>query len=252
MAMTATRDVPYSQGIPTFRNYPLLSSQSGDAGIASGRLASIYVSGANKGKVRDFLTGSTLRFLGVFTSGTEYTVGSGIEVEVIDAGVHLKRISVAGSSAAAIGDFIYASDGDPKSDLTVTPNAGEPVGRLVSQDSASSLVWDIELLPSAFRSPFQPLLSTPTHYTADGAITLPTIDLEAVSLTGASSAAMTLAAPAASFVGKRVTIFRSGGSGTHDVDYADELGAAITFTFSASGDAITLLAVNTTGWRRVG
>lgn len=259
MALTAIRDVRASSGIPDFRDYIIDADRVGNAAIASGRLAGIYQSGAKQGHVRDY-DGSVanLRFCGVFVNG-ESIAPDGTTVRrtgVIDRGTILEAVPVTGSASAAVGALVYAGGEDPATDLTLTANGYDPVGRLVKQRAASSTSWDVEIFAS-YVGP-KPSQAAPgdigaaTAYTADGAIALPTANRQAARLTGASSAAMTLAVPTAAILGMEFTIYRSAGSGTHDVDYTNEAGVAITHTFSASGDAITLLAVSTTGWRRIG
>lgn len=259
MALTAIRDVRASAGIPPFRDYIIDADRVGNANIATGRLAGVYQSGAKQGHVRDYLgSEANLRFCGAFVNG-ESIAPDGTSVRrtgVIDRGLIIESVPVTGSASAAVGALVYAGGPDPATNLTLTANGYDPIGRLVKQREASSTSWDVELFPSYFGAPAvqaSPLdIGAATAYAADGAITLPTANRQAARLTGGSAAQMTLAVPTAAILGVEFTIYRSGGTGTHDVDYTNEAGTAVTHTFSASGDAITLLAVSTTGWRRIG
>ena len=59
---------------------------------------------------------------------------------------------------------------------------------------------------------------------------------------------MTLAVPTAAQLGFQFTVNRTAGTGTHDVDYTDEEGNSVTRVL-ADGEALTLYAFSTTGWR---
>lgn len=259
MAITSVRDVAFSATDPEFRNYVIDSARVGNAAIASGRLAGIYESGAKQGQVRDYdPTVEALRFHGLFLNGESIQPAgvTPVETGVITKPRLIARADVAGSASSAPSTPLYANSADPgvASTLTVTPNGYDPVAILVKQSASGSTIWSVLTFGSYVEA--QPQSSRiaagkNTVYTANGAITLPTENYEQATLTGASSAAMTLAVPGAGQIGFLFTLLRIGGSGTHDVDYTDEAGNAVTFTFSSSRDQISLLAVSTTGWRHI-
>lgn len=256
MPLTEIRDIASGRDLPAQNRYKLLASRLSN--MVVGELVGIFESGANKGLVRDY-DGSVagLKFLGflVMDIQTIDADNSIYDAVVQTSGFQVKRCTVANSAAAKVGDVVYATGPDPLDQLDVqSPGiAYDQVGILQEQSATGSTSWDVLFFPGfsvnrVARSDVGPV----TEYTADGAIALPTLNRSAARLTGASSAQMTLAVPGQAQIGLEFTIYRDAGTGTHDVDYTSEDGTALTFTFSASGDAITLLATSTTGWRRIG
>lgn len=255
----AQRNLNYSNDHPRELRYEVLAAQV--SSMVPKNLVGIFISGANKGKIRDYDPSvASLKYLGILNGDLVLEQDTSVYYGAVDfVGLKLKRATVAGSGSSAVGDPVYATGDDPNADLTITPAQvnHEPIAYLHEQTASSSTVWEIVFRPG-YNERVEALGVVPgkvTEYTADGAITLPVEDLEAARLSGASSAAMTLAAPADSFVGKRFHIYMSGGTGTHDVDFTDEGGNAATYTYIADGDGITLLAVHRsttlTGWRPI-
>ena len=245
------RDLSFSSERPIQNRFVVDSANST---VAVGDALGIYDIGhAKQFQVRRYDdTVDSLRFHG-FANGDSYVEDSVTYVEVDYQGVQLKRATVSGSASSNPGDPVYLTSYDFDSDLKVTQDTeGQDAAGYLQEQQDGSTAWKIILAPSALLGELANKAKYPvgklTKYTADGAITLPTQDGEAAQLTGSSSAAMTLAAPSAAFVGKRFTIYRSEGTGTHDVDYPDEDGDIITRVL-ADGEATTLLAISTTGYR---
>ena len=254
-----TRNLAYSAERPVQRRFEVLSAQV--SSMVPKNLVGIFISGANKGKIRDYdPTVASLKYLGILNGDLVLEQDTSVYYGHVDyQGLQLKRATVTGSGSSKPGDPVFAGGDDPNADLSITPTGigQEPVAQLHEQTASGSAVWEIVFYPGYGEKLHAQGVSygKVTEYTADGAITLPVEDMEAARLSGASSAAMTLAVPPDSFVGKRFTIYMSGGTGTHDVDYTDEGGNAATYTFIADGDGITLLAVHRTtaltGWRPI-
>lgn len=77
-----------------------------------------------------------------YADNTEGAAGA-ISVDVVKEGT-IKQISVAGSSAAAIGDAVYAASDNP-ADLTMTATNNQQIGWLEgNQAGAASLIWDVK------------------------------------------------------------------------------------------------------------
>ncbi len=248
MSLTEIRDIRTSGERPHQLRYLVQTSQT----INPDRIVGIHVSGANKGQVREYDPSiSTLRPLGL--SLDDAKTGDGSTYCAVSRDPYLvTRVTVGGATSSDPGDPVFADSAATNpadlDSLSVTQE-GHAVAHLHEQVDGES--WIILLAPpekADDAAAFPAAVPAVTAYTADGAITLPTEDGEAARLTGGASAAMTLAVPTAGIVGMRFTIYRSAGAGTHDVDYTDEAGNAQTRTF-ADGEAVTLLAASTTGWR---
>jgi len=249
------RDITFSRR-PEIHRFLVESAEV----ITKGELVGVHdgTGSGTKGEVEDYNDGvSGLRFLGVNIGDTVTGDGSTVYCNVDLTGLAVSKCTVTGSASSKPLDLVYALTADPLDGLTMTAPDGTtaPVGVLLEQLDGSTS-WRVQLFPAdvavlALADALRPVgkIGTSTTYTANGAITLPTEDNEAARLTGASSAAMTLAVPTAAIVGYTFTVYRSAGTGTHDVDYTDAAGNAQTFTFSATGNSVTLLAESTTGWR---
>ena len=249
MAINEIRNLSFSSGRAKQHRYQFVDAT--EAGSALERqMIGRYISGANQGKIalydpNDIASG--MRFLG-FLNGDPYQDDPNASEwfgEVDIQGLTLREASVTGSASSKPGDPVYANDLDPLDNLSITPEhiGQEAVAVLHEQLASSSTTWTIVFKPGQSDDvPGTGGMPKVTAYTADGPITLPVEDGEAARLTGASSAAMTLAAPADTFIGKKFTIYREAGTGTHDVDYTGEGTGSVTRVL-ADGEATTLLAV---------
>lgn len=252
MSLTAATDVRTSGKRPIIRRYVVVNGQT----VNPNRVIGILTRGATKGQIREYDPSvGSLRPLGLLVDDAKTgDAGGTVYARVQVDGLAVTRGVVTSSSSSLPGDPVYCdSAATTPADLeSLNMDAeGFPVAVLLEQVNGTS--WIIQML-SEDGALADAIAETEqadvTEYTADGAITLPTADNETVRLTGGSSAQMTLAAPGAARVGFRLHIYRSGGSGTHDVDFTDDGAGAVTYVFSAS-DAITLLAVSATEWRPI-
>lgn len=237
--------------------YELVSGSS----LAAKELVGLHVAGANKGKVDQYVSNDpNIRFLGICVAAA--SVESTSYAIVNDEGFvtgNNGEVVVAGSGSSSPGDPVFAT-GESLDDFSVTRSDidQEPIGVLVKQvGGASSTQWSVSVFASkvgfrGVRNDSYPV-GPKTTYTADGAIAQAAYghDGAYIVLTGSSSAQMTLADPVASEIGNRITIHRQGGTGTHDVDFNDEAGAADTIALAADA-RLVLLAVSTSGYRVIG
>ncbi len=257
MTVNEVRNVNRSSERPKENRFPVVTGTS--SGITVGEMAGYHLAGASKGQVEPFDPSDANQvFLGFF-NGDVFTLQDATdEFVMVDVqGLQMKRANVTGSASSSPTDLVF-SDGtgaDPLDDLTVTPptTAGQGAVAVLHEQTggSTSTEWDIIFLPRGDALQGRTLPGPATTYTADGAITLPTRQKEVAILTGAASAQMTLVVPTAAQIGLELTVLRSAGSGTHDVDYTDEAGNAQTVTL-ADGEAVTLLAAVVAGWRRIG
>lgn len=254
---TYSKAIAYTSQRPVQGKYPVDGAADS---ILNGELVGIYVKGnAKVGQVLRYDdTVADLAFHGIAQSEAAADAeDSAISVIVDYSGLQAKRATVVGSESSAIGAPVYATSYDPDdgTSLTMTqPTAGVlPVAYLKEQSAAGSAVWKIDFVPSYAKSAevgaYVP--GELNGYTADGAIALPTEDNEVARLTGSSSAAMTLAVPGAAQLGFHFNVTRVAGSGTHDVDFTDEEGNAVTRVL-LDGASLRLYAFSTTGWRILG
>ena len=109
-------------------------------------------------------------------------------------------------------------------------------------------VKDMIRAPYAFPGAYRKVLIT-----ADGAIPQSAYGHNGayIPVTGSSSAQLTLADPVAGEIGNVIRIHRIAGTGTHDVDFNDEDGNAVTVVLAAT-DIVVLQAVSTDGYRQIG
>ncbi len=202
-----------------------------------------------------------LRFLGMHFG--DQVTGDGTKRSTVNqSGLRINRVTVANSASSLPLTPVYA-DNDNVDDLDVQAAGGqddEPIGYLVYQSGgASTTTWDIQLFDAnqtAIRGvqrqgSEQRIASTHAVIAADGAIDKADLFHNVVQyIRGSTSAALTLAVPTAAEVGQVWHFKRSAGSGTHDIDYTDELGQAVTVVLG-DGDVCSLLAFSTTGYRRL-
>lgn len=259
MAVNEIRNISFSSETPVENRYPVVSGQ--DAAIVVGELAGIMITGSTQGQVRKYDPSvAGLKYLGVFNADVFTDLdGTSKYVAVDHQGLQCKRATVAGSASAKPGDLVYATGSDPLDELTMTSAAigRDPVAVLHEQTGgAGTTEWDVIFMKGAFQQNLQRI--TPgkmTTVAASGALTLPTENYEAARLAGigATNVQADLAVPTAAELGFVFTVYRdSAGSGTHDLDYTNEAGTAVTEVLSTTGQSITLLATSTTGWRRIG
>lgn len=218
-------------------------------------LAGLYLSGSAAGQVAPYDDADKdMVFIGVHV-GDQIT-GDAVETTTIrTSGVLIDRAVVAGSASAKPGAPAFALSDDIR-DLSLVGAGGEVVAHLLEQQSSSSLTWSVLLVDALAQLQGYSLdrkigPANAATATADGAIALPTKNFARQVLTGASSAAMTLAVPGSTTpIGYIFEIIRSAGTGTHDVDYTDDVGGAATAVLEA-GERIVLQAASAAGWRRL-
>lgn len=236
----------------------LAFTRKSSSSLVRGELAGIYVSGSNRGLVDRFDDAlNDMKFLGLVTNDTFGVDNNEVEVQIrgFNAGF-AGNVSVAASASSKSGDPVFATD-HQLSTLSAerTSATQEPVGRLYQQLEASSLIWKILFdAPAALSSGQVPVIGPKaTLITADGAIPQTSYGFNGayIPVTGGSSAQLTLADPVAGEIGNVIRIHRIAGSGTHDVDFNDESGTAVTVTLAA-GDVVVLQAINTDGYRQIG
>lgn len=218
-------------------------------------LAGLYLSGSAAGQVAPYDDADKdMVFIGVHV-GDKITGDGTATTTIRTAGVVIDRAVVAGSGSAKAGAPFFALSDDIR-DCSLVGAGGEIVGHLLEQQSASSTTWSVVLVDAlaqlqSFSLDRKVGPANASPLTADGAITLPSKNFARQVLTGASSAQMTLAVPGSTTpIGYVFEIVRSGGSGTHDVDYTDDVGNAATAVLEL-GERIVLQAASAAGWRRL-
>lgn len=249
-------------GLPAIESFVVESGKTLYHRALVGIYHGVGANAALQGQIAPYVVAEEgLRFAGIHFG--DDIVGDGTKKStVFQGGCQVYGAVVANSGSSKPGTQVYATT-DNLADLDVRSPGGvdeEPIGYLVFQrGGSSSTTWDVQLYPiteTGLRSlkrqgQEQVLASTHALITADGAINKATLFHNCVQyIRGTSSAALTLAVPTAAEVGQVWHFKRSAGTGTHDIDYTDELGQAVTVVLG-DGDVCSLLAVSTTGYRRL-